>query len=304
VKSTGAVFQFDGVFASGSQEDIFEDCRDLAQSAIDGHNVTIFCYGQTGAGKTYTMYGTPHQEGIAQRMIREVFSQVEDLPDQAVKITGSMIELYNNHLIDLLRPLDRQGRQTPPLAVNLGKAGGVEVEGLAEEAAEDAAKLKAIFRRGLHQRSVAEHALNVESSRSHVIFTVKLTRIGNENSQEPISSKLHFCDLGGCERLKKTEAAGDLQREAIEINKSLSALGDVIEAVAGKRKHVPYRNHKLTQLLQDALGGTAKALMYVNCSPALSDIRETAIALKLATRAKGVVNQPAERRLAGLASRE
>eukprot|EP00440_Ansanella_granifera_P063333 gb/GFBE01068674.1/.p1 GENE.gb/GFBE01068674.1/~~gb/GFBE01068674.1/.p1 ORF type:complete len:794 (+),score=111.61 gb/GFBE01068674.1/:1-2382(+) len=293
VKTTGAVFDFDGVFAPGSQEDIFEDCRDAAQSAIDGHNVAVFSYGQTGAGKTYTMYGTSQEEGIAQRMIREVFLQVENLgQDRAVAITGSMIELYNNHLVDLLRPVDRHGRQHPPLRVQLNKDRGVQVDGLAQESSKNAEELKAIFERGLTQRSIAGHSLNSESSRSHVIFTVKLQ--ARARCGELVTSKLHFCDLGGCERLKKTEAEGDRRLEAIEINKSLSALGDVIEAVAGKRKHIPYRNHKLTQLLQDALGGSAKAMMYVNCSPAQSCVRETVVALQLATRAKNVVNQRAE----------
>ncbi|CAE7541428.1 Por [Symbiodinium natans] len=133
------------------------------------------------------------------------------------------------------------------------------VEGLAREPAKSVEELKAVFQRGLDQRAVAENAMNAESSRSHVIFTVFLTQDipSQQGGVERTTSKLHFCDLGGCERLKKTEVEQDRDRrlEAIEINKSLSALGDVIEAIAKKRKYIPYRNHKLTQLLQDALGG-------------------------------------------------
>ncbi|CAK9117557.1 unnamed protein product [Durusdinium trenchii] len=291
VTLTGDTYEFDGIFdTSSSQEDIFDSSCDLAQSALDGHNVTVFCYGITGAGKTYTMYGAPEADGLAQRMISELFRKV-DMNDEKVTISGSMMELYNNHLVDLLRPIDWQGRQNPPLSMKLDKSGNVQVEGLAKERASEEHELQAIFQRGLEQRAVAAHAMNAESSRSHVLFTVYLTKEDSDRT-----SKLHFCDLGGCERLKKTEVEKDQDRklEAIEINKSLSALGDVIEAIARKKKYIPYRNHKLTQLLQDALGGTAKALMYVNCSPSSATIRETANALKLANRAKNVVNLASE----------
>lgn len=294
VPLTGDMFEFDGVFdPTSSQEDIFDATCDLAQSALDGRNVTVFCYGITGAGKTYTMYGAPGGDGLTQRMIGEVFRKAR-LGGDNVTISGSMMELYNNYLVDLLRPIDWQGRQNPMLSLRLDKSGSVQVEGLAKEPAMDETELQAVFHRGLEQRAVAAHAMNAESSRSHVLFTVYVTREVEEGEGQVVS-KLHFCDLGGCERLKKTEVEKEDRRlEAIEINKSLSALGDVIEAVAKKKKYIPYRNHKLTQLLQDAIGGGAKALMYVNCSPAHSTIRETANALKLANRAKSIVNLSAE----------
>ncbi|CAL1151717.1 unnamed protein product, partial [Cladocopium goreaui] len=294
VPLTGDMFEFDGVFdMTSSQEDIFDASCDLAQSALDGRNVTVFCYGITGAGKTYTMYGAPGADGLTQRMIGEVFRKAR-LGGDNVTISGSMMELYNNYLVDLLRPIDWQGRQNPTLSLRLDKSGSVQVEGLAKEPAMDETELQAMFHRGLEQRAVAAHAMNAESSRSHVLFTVYVTREVEEGEGQVVS-KLHFCDLGGCERLKKTEVEKEDRRlEAIEINKSLSALGDVIEAVAKKKKYVPYRNHKLTQLLQDAIGGGAKALMYVNCSPAHSTIRETANALKLANRAKSIVNLSAD----------
>jgi len=290
VPHTGDTFDFDAVFdMSSSQEDIFDATSDLAQSALDGRNVTVFCYGITGAGKTYTMYGAPGADGLTQRMIGEVYRKAREAGDK-VTISGSMMELYNNYLVDLLRPIDWQGRQNPNLSMRLDKSGSVQVEGLAKEPAMDEIELQAVFQRGLEQRAVAAHAMNAESSRSHVLFTVYVIREAEPGEVVQVS-KLHFCDLGGCERLKKTEVEKEDRRlEAIEINKSLSALGDVIEAVAKKKKYIPYRNHKLTQLLQDAIGGGAKALMYVNCSPSHSTIRETANALKLANRAKNVVN--------------
>lgn len=290
VPHTGDTFDFDAVFdMTSSQEDIFDATSDLAQSALDGRNVTVFCYGITGAGKTYTMYGAPGVDGLTQRMIGEVYRKAREAGDK-VTISGSMMELYNNYLVDLLRPIDWQGRQNPNLSMRLDKSGSVQVEGLAKEPAMDEIELQAVFQRGLEQRAVAAHAMNAESSRSHVLFTVYVMREAEPGEVVQVS-KLHFCDLGGCERLKKTEVEKEDRRlEAIEINKSLSALGDVIEAVAKKKKYIPYRNHKLTQLLQDAIGGGAKALMYVNCSPSHSTIRETANALKLANRAKNVVN--------------
>eukprot|EP00439_Symbiodinium_sp_Y106_P012838 s5341_g1.t2 len=124
VRSTGDVFEFDGIFGSSdSQADVFEDCCDLAQSAVDGQNVTVFCYGITGAGKTYTMYGTPEEDGLAQRMFGEVFAQVDVRPQANVTVMGSMMELYNNYLVDLLRPIDWQGRQSPALSLKLDRSG-------------------------------------------------------------------------------------------------------------------------------------------------------------------------------------
>merc|ERR1719326_176282 len=137
--------------------------------------------------------------------------------------------------------------------------------------------------------------MNIESSRSHLIFTIRVTCV-NQETQETLKGKILLCDLGGSERLKKTEATGSQKREAIEINKSLTALGDVIAAVAEKQKQVPYRNHKLTQIMQDSLGGTAKTLMFVNCSPAMSNMNETVMSLTYAARVKTITNMGAPSR--------
>jgi hypothetical protein len=285
------LFSFDGVFAPSSQEEVFEDCRDLIQSAVDGHNVTIFAYGQTGAGKTYTMYGTPEQDGIAPRAISELFRIIESIRHRySISVSASMVELYNNHLLDLLRPVrGRDANQSPKLSVRYEQGGSVQVDSLTEKEARDASELKAVLERGLSQRTVAANAMNIESSRSHLIFTIKVS-IANRSTGESWGGKILLCDLGGSERLKKSESCGHHRKEAIEINKSLSALGDVIEAIAKKQKQVPYRNHKLTQIMQDSLGGSAKTLMFVNCSPALSNLHETAMSLMYAARSKKVTN--------------
>jgi len=317
------VYSFDGVFAPGSQEDVFEDCRDLVESAVDGHNVTIFAYGQTGAGKTYTMYGTPEKEGIASRAITHLFEIECSLRHRyAMDVTGSMIELYNNNVVDLLKPMRRTsawgstgssgggGTSSATLSVvttcssstsavsstrgSLSAASSSrgllpQAEKIMEQEVQDATELRALLERGLAQRTVAANAMNIESSRSHLIFTIRVTSTNLETG-EFLQGKILLCDLGGSERLKRTEATGHQKKEAIEINKSLTALGDVIAAIAKKQKQVPYRNHKLTQIMQDSLGGPAKTLMFVNCSPALSNVHETTMSLNYAARVKTITN--------------
>lgn len=290
--------KFDAIFAPGSQEQIFEECQDLAQSAVDGHNVTVLCYGQTGAGKTHTMYGRPSEPGIAVRMTRQLFELIQG---RGFSVTGSLVELHNNRLTDLLAPAAAVATidSRPSLSLRRESEADISCEGLTELPLQSADELEELVRLGSVRRAVSAHALNGESSRSHVLLTVKLYRSAEHLAGSggpdglPPTSKLLFCDLGGCERLKRSEAVGEQIREAIEINRSLSALGDVIEAVVQRRRHVPYRNHKLTQLLQDSLGGSAKALMFVNCSPAASSAAETVAALSFASRAKRVTNSSA-----------
>lgn len=289
------VFCFNGVYAPGTQEEIFDDCKDLVQSAVDGHNVTLFSYGQTGAGKTFTMYGTPAAEGLAARMNKELFRIIDGLRDDCtISVEGSIAEIYNGRLIDLLKPVSPNGggRQSQRPKLRQSKEGTVEIEDLSSWQVSNAEQLKELIDYGFSQRSVAETTCNTNSSRSHLIFTVKLVRTSHK-LMETLSGKLVFCDLGGSERLKKTEATGERKKEAIEINKSLAALGDVMEAVAAKKKHVPYRNHTLTRILQDSLGGSAKTLMFVHCSPSSSSASETAMSLKFAARAGRIVNEVA-----------
>jgi hypothetical protein len=280
-------FTFDGIFAPGSQQDTFEDCRDLIQGAIDGHNVTIFSYGQTGAGKTYTMTGTPEDEGLVFNAIDEVFNNLDALPSGVrAQASTSMCELYNGHIVDLLRPSSSK----PPVGRNdsLSRSISTPNEGLTECKVHSRAELRSLLTKGLQRRAVSAHTMNAQSSRSHLIFTIGVCTVDSVTN-EVIRGKVVLCDLAGSERLKKSESQGVHQKEAIEINKSLNALGNVIEAAASGRK-VPYREHKLTQILQDSIGGTAKTLMIVNCSPATSNINETVTSLRYGMRAKRVTN--------------
>jgi len=162
-----------------------------------------------------------------------------------------------------------------------------------------AEELKSLFDQGLTHRAVAQTCMNTDSSRSHLLLIITIVSTNKETSEELVG-KIVLCDLAGSERLKKSKSTGMREKEAIEINKSLSALGDVIEALTTKSKFIPYRNHKLTEILQDSLGGTAKTLMFVNCSPAHSNCEETLNSLRFAKRAKGVINISAAPHIARL----
>jgi len=303
VRATGALslevdggnpFQFDAVFTPGSQDEVFEDCRDLVQSAVDGYNVTMFAYGQTGAGKTFTMYGVPGAEGTAPRTIDEIFQVIDKRKSRfSYTVMGSMLELYNNELLDLLAK-GTAGASKTKLNVKVEKSGFVSVENLVEQECKTAQELRSLLERGEKQRTVAATAMNSESSRSHLVLMITIVSV-NYETKERLRGKVLICDLAGSERLKKSQVSEDMQKEAIEINKSLTALGDVIEALTQGSKLVPYRNHKLTLLMQDALGGSAKTLMFVNCSPASSNVQETLMSLKYATRAKKITNGVAKK---------
>eukprot|EP00929_Paragymnodinium_shiwhaense_P013718 TRINITY_DN121566_c0_g1_i1.p1 TRINITY_DN121566_c0_g1~~TRINITY_DN121566_c0_g1_i1.p1 ORF type:complete len:1258 (-),score=423.49 TRINITY_DN121566_c0_g1_i1:595-4368(-) len=292
-KDHAHTFSFDAVFLPGTQEEVFEDCRDLVQSACDGYNVTMFAYGQSGAGKTFTMYGVPGQEGTSPRTITELFRVIDMTKDRyTYTIMGSMLELYRSDLVDLLAG-GRANKSAPKLNVRLDKQGGVTVEHLREEECKDAKELTNLLDRGNKERSVSATNLNAESSRSHLVLMIKVISVNKETGKK-MSGKILICDLAGSERLGKSQTTGEAQKESIEINKSLTALGDVIESLTKGAKQIPYRNHKLTQLMQDALGGTAKTLMFVNCSPAVSNVTETIQSLKYATRAKQITNKTAK----------
>jgi len=284
-------FQFDSVFGTNStQDEVFEDCRDLVQSAVDGYNVTIFAYGQTGAGKTHTMYGSPEDPGLAPRSIHTLFDVIgrERKRGKNFKLRAYMIELYKQDIIDLL--VDPSQREKKSLQVKKDPGRGIMyVEGVAERQITTPEELEATLLEGERRRHVGSTKMNSTSSRSHLMLSI-IIECTTKDTEQVIYGKLTLCDLAGSERPKKSEASGDVLKEAIEINKSLSALGDVIEALTKGSKNIPYRNHKLTMLMQDSLGGSAKTLMFVNCSPGSSNCEETMMSLKWATRARQVTN--------------
>ncbi|GLT79564.1 hypothetical protein SLA2020_510470 [Shorea laevis] len=268
-KDARKVFSFNKVFGQTiSQEQVYVDTQPLVRSILDGYNVCIFAYGQTGSGKTYTMSGpdltTEQTWGVNYRALRDLFQMSKERADVVHYEVGvQMIEIYNEQLNGL----------------NVPDASWVPVS-----STQDVLELMKV---GQKNRAVGATALNERSSRSHSILTVHV--YGKELvSGSILKGCLHLVDLAGSERVDKSEAVGERLKEAQHINKSLSALGDVISALAQKSAHIPYRNSKLTQVLQDSLGGQAKTLMFVHISPEVNAIGETISTLKFAERVASI----------------
>jgi hypothetical protein len=241
-------FTFDQCFQSNStQEAVFEDTQNLIQSAMDGYNVCIFAYGQTGAGKTHTMYGNPEMPGIAPRAMSELFRLVEENRGTfETRVRCYMVELYNDGLVDLLKGKKDEEK---PLAIKQDAKGIVFVQGATIQECATLDDLIRFQQYGDSQRHVAATAMNAVSSRSHLIFSI-LVEAKNVTTGVASVGKLTLVDLAGSERAGKTGATGDRLKEAQSINMSLSALGDVIGCLSSGEKFVPYRNNKLTMLLQ------------------------------------------------------
>lgn len=288
-------YSFDQVFSPAADQDaIFEDTKHLVQSAVDGYNVCIFAYGQTGSGKTFTVYGTEKAPGLTPRGVSELFRIVNrDSGKFTFSITCYMLELYQDTLMDLLLPPQPKNNKNvveiPKLEIKKDQKGMVTVVGATIVEVTSAKELMATIEAGQQRRHVASTQMNRESSRSHLVISV-IIESTNLQTQSVSKGKLSFVDLAGSERVKKSGSTGENLKEAQAINKSLSALGDVISALATEQQHIPYRNHKLTMLMSDSLGGNAKTLMFVNVSPTDSNLDETQNSLQYATRVRTIKN--------------
>ncbi|OWF39036.1 myosin-1B-like [Mizuhopecten yessoensis] len=284
-------FTFDQIFMEAtSQEKVFEDTNNLIQSAVDGFNVCIFAYGQTGSGKTYTMIGDRDQKypGIAPRAFERIFELGHELRSKfTITVTAYMMELYNEKLIDLFAKPGTSDDDR--MEIKKDKKGMVYVQGSCVKDAHNAKELGALFDEGSKNRHTASTKMNDESSRSHLIIGIMLEST-NKATGQVLKGKLSLVDLAGSERVAKTGAGAEQLKEAMSINKSLSALGDVISALSSDQQFIPYRNNKLTMLMQDSLGGNAKTLMFVNISPADYNQDETIISLMYASRVKLITN--------------
>jgi chromosome segregation ATPase len=292
-------FAFNRVFNDNStQEEVFEDTKDLVQSSLDGYNVCIFAYGQTGSGKTHTIAGgdTQEMEGLVPKAMRHVFNLINK-NKKVFKYTVQccMIELYMDDLYDLFAKKDKkQGNMTQAkssdLEIKKDKNGNVVVAGIEMRDAETYEELSEIYRSGEKNRHVRSTKMNAVSSRSHLVFSIYISGV-NLSSGEKSFGKLTMVDLAGSENRKKTQITEEKgNQEALSINKSLLALGDVISALSEKKTFVPYRNNKLTMLLSDSLGGNAKTLMFVCIGPAEYNADESSTSLKYATRVKAITN--------------
>mmetsp|Transcript_805 Transcript_805/g.1310 ORF Transcript_805/g.1310 Transcript_805/m.1310 type:complete len:360 (+) Transcript_805:515-1594(+) len=293
-KNTGGVksFQFDSCFPSDvSQETIFDESKSLVQSAVDGYNVCIFAYGQTGSGKTYTMTGggSEGSEGIAPRAMDELFRLIDEgrnANTYSFDVKCYMMELYLDVLWDVLLPAKQEASR---LDIKKDGRGVVSVAGITTVPANSAQDLLTIFTRGLQQRHTSATNMNAESSRSHLIFTILIETCNTQTTVRTLG-KLSLVDLAGSERVGKSGATDQTLKEAQSINKSLSALGDVISALSSGQDHIPSRNHKLTMLMSDSIGGNAKTLMFVNVSPTSYNVDETINSLQYAQRVKTITN--------------
>ncbi|CAL5197355.1 unnamed protein product [Lathyrus oleraceus] len=285
-------YMYDRVFGGdATQETVFEDTRYLVQSAVDGFNVCIFAYGQTGSGKTFTIYGSEDNPGLTPRAIAELFRILRrDGNKYSFSLKAYMVELYQDTLLDLLLPKNAKHSR---LDIKKDSTGMVVVENVTVVSISTTEELNNIIHKGSERRHISGTQMNAESSRSHLILSIVIEST-NLQSQSVARGKLSFVDLAGSERVKKSGSMGSQLKEAQSINKSLSALGDVISALSSGGQHTPYRNHKLTMLMSDSLGGNAKTLMFVNVSPIESSLDETHNSLMYASRVRAIVNDPSK----------
>ncbi|XP_012514712.1 PREDICTED: kinesin-like protein KIF17 isoform X2 [Propithecus coquereli] len=288
-------FTFDGAYHMDHfTEQIYNEIAyPLVEGVTEGYNGTIFAYGQTGSGKSFTMQGLPEppsQRGIIPRAFEHVFESVQCAENTKFLVRASYLEIYNEDVRDLL------GADTKhKLELKEHPEKGVYVRGLSMHTVHSVAQCEHVMEMGWKNRSVGYTLMNKDSSRSHSIFTISIEiyAVDERGKDHLRAGKLNLVDLAGSERQSKTGATGERLKEATKINLSLSALGNVISAlVDGRCKHIPYRDSKLTRLLQDSLGGNTKTLMVACLSPADNNYDETLSTLRYANRAKNIRNKP------------
>uniref|UniRef100_A0A0F8AI14 Kinesin-like protein n=1 Tax=Larimichthys crocea TaxID=215358 RepID=A0A0F8AI14_LARCR len=293
-------FQLEGILQDVSQEEFYTRvCRRVVLGALDGYNGTVMCFGQTGAGKTYTMTGSTEsykQRGVIPRALQEVFQEVEKRTEHAFNVHLSYLEIYNETLVDLLSSLRGSSHQSPHSMVVMEEPGrGVLIRGLSLHPVHSEEEALNLLFEGEMNRIIGSHALNRNSSRSHCIFTVHVEcRSRTLSDAKYVTSKLNLVDLAGSERLGKTGSEGQMMKEAVYINRSLSFLEQAILALADHRRdHVPFRQSKLTHALKDSLGGNCNTVLVANIYSEAAQIEETLSTLRFACRMKCVRTDPA-----------
>ncbi|KAL8948758.1 MAG: hypothetical protein Q9222_005083 [Ikaeria aurantiellina] len=291
-REAAGAFTFDRVFDTQSrQTDVFDfSIRSTVDDILNGYNGTVFAYGQTGAGKSYTMMGADiddeEQRGIIPRIVEQMFASILRSPGNIeYTVRVSYMEIYMEKIRDLLVP------QNDNLPVHEEKSRGVYVKGLLEIYVSSVQEVFEVMRRGGLARATAATNMNEESSRSHSIFVITITQKNVETGSAK-SGQLFLVDLAGSEKVGKTGASGQTLEEAKKINKSLSALGMVINSLTdGKSTHIPYRDSKLTRILQESLGGNSRTTLIINCSPSSYNDLETISTLRFGVRAKAIKNK-------------
>eukprot|EP00752_Nemacystus_decipiens_P003758 g3461.t2 len=280
----GVPYQFDYVFGPGTkQTQVFDEVQPMVASSLDGYRVCVFAYGQTGSGKTYTMEGPKADRGVNFRALGELFALSAKDETKEFQFRVSMLEVYNESIKDLFVEPGRPAAAANKHDIRLDKKGRVYVEGLVEREVETLEEVEELVVLGGRNRTVGNNNVNEHSSRSHLVLQVHITSTDVASGYVQ-HGKLNLIDLAGSERIKSTAAEGQQLKEAQNINRSLSALGDVINSLGSGSKHVPYRNSKLTFLLQDSLSSNAKVLMFVNINPAPQSQGESSCSLNFAKR--------------------
>uniref|UniRef100_A0A673KXW5 Kinesin motor domain-containing protein n=1 Tax=Sinocyclocheilus rhinocerous TaxID=307959 RepID=A0A673KXW5_9TELE len=317
-------FTYDFVFdLDAQQHQIYSACvHKLVEGCFEGYNATVFAYGQTGSGKTYTM-GTgfdvtmsEEEQGIIPRAVQHLFQGIQKrrleaqsagMPLPEFKVSAQFLELYNEEILDLFdstRDPEARGRKSN-IKIHEDGSGGIYTTGVTSRLVSSEEEMLQCLKLGALSRTTASTQMNAQSSRSHAIFTIHLCQmrvcpqpqvrhINSSPEYETLTAKFHFVDLAGSERLKRTGATGERAREGISINCGLLALGNVISALGDQSKkagHVPYRDSKLTRLLQDSLGGNSRTVMIACVSPSDRDFMETLNTLKYANRARNIKNK-------------
>lgn len=289
-KEGSKLFKFNKVLGpTSSQDEVFKDIQPLIRSVLDGYNVCIFAYGQTGSGKTYTMTGpenaTEEELGVNFRALNDLFLISRNRGDTIMyDVSVQMIEIYNEQIRDLL---GSKGSEKKLEILNASHPSGLAVPDATIHPVNSTSDVIELIRTGLGNRAVGATALNERSSRSHSVVTVHIQGVDLKTGAT-LRGALHLVDLAGSERVDRSAVTGDRLKEAQHINKSLSALGDVIFSLSQKTSHIPYRNSKLTQVLQSSLGGHAKTLMFVQINPDVSSYAESLSTLRFAERVSGV----------------
>ena len=289
-------FQFDKILHNVAQEEVFEYVKTMISGATQGFNGTVFAYGPTGSGKTFTMSGSSsnfNYRGIIPRSITRLFQELGGKVDFESKVSISYLEIYNEIIFDLLSPIPAN-EQKGEINFQEDSKGNIIVKGLTKHSVANEEEAFNLLFEGESNRTVSEHQLNKGSTRSHCIFTISVEMKSKvESSEKVLTSKLNFVDLAGSERVKETGSSGLALKEAAYINKSLTFLEQVVVALTDKTKrkeYVPYRQSKLTHILKDAIGGNCRTIMIATIWPEEQFIMDTLSTLNFAKRMKNVVN--------------
>ncbi|XP_041968866.1 kinesin-like protein Klp68D isoform X2 [Aricia agestis] len=288
-KGQDKLFTYDAAYdCTADTQTIYDEMvRPLVASVLDGFNGCVFAYGQTGTGKTHTMEGSNEHEGIIPRAFRHIWAHIENnaSPDVTHLVSCSYVELYLEDVRDLL------SKDCKKLTIRGQELNGFYIPEMTSVVCKSAAEMVRAMRAGNRNRASGRTDMNEHSSRSHAVFLVTVETAHRATNRIRVG-KLNLVDLAGSERQRKTGASADRLREASRINQALSSLGNVISALAENSPHVPYRDSKLTRILQDSLGGNSKTIMIANIGPASYNYDETITTLRYAHRAKAIKNKP------------